>query len=176
LESVCRGNSTVGSNPTLSAMSRTIRGVVYAGPALTSSIEETQRVRTNVLTFVNRIATIDRNRPPMRFEWDENKNRQNFRKHDVRFESAILIFDDQHAFTQRDLNFDEEERWITVGAMEPGSVLFVVHTYLEVAGEEIVRVISARAAESHERKAYEEAYKRSAPRHSRHRGKKRRRH
>jgi hypothetical protein len=26
LESVCRGNSTVGSNPTLSAMYRTVRG------------------------------------------------------------------------------------------------------------------------------------------------------
>ena len=26
----------------------------------------------------------------MRFEWDENKNRQNLRKHDVRFETEFL--------------------------------------------------------------------------------------
>jgi uncharacterized DUF497 family protein len=112
----------------------------------------------------------------MRFEWDENKNRQNLRKHDVGFESAVLIFDDRYAYTQRDLSFSEEERWITVGTMEPGSILFVVHTYAEVEGEEIIRVISARRAESHERKAYEEAYKGPAAGHSRHRGKKRRRH
>jgi uncharacterized DUF497 family protein len=27
----------------------------------------------------------------MRFEWDENKNRRNLIKHDVRFETAILV-------------------------------------------------------------------------------------
>jgi uncharacterized protein (DUF4415 family) len=30
----------------------------------------------------------------MRVEWDEQKNRQDLRKHDVRFETAILVFDD----------------------------------------------------------------------------------
>jgi len=30
----------------------------------------------------------------MRFEWDEHQNQQNLRKHDVRFETAILVFDD----------------------------------------------------------------------------------
>lgn len=67
----------------------------------------------------------------MRFEWDEQKNRQNLRKHDVRFETAILVFDDPYALTQRDLTFEEEERWITVGAIGPGSILLVVHTFYE---------------------------------------------
>ena len=112
----------------------------------------------------------------MRFEWDEQKNRQNLRKHDVRFETAMLVFDDPYALTQRDFTSEDEERWITVGAIGPGSILLVVHTFYEKQGEEIIRVISARAAESHERRAYEEAHKGAEARHPRHRRKKRRRH
>jgi uncharacterized DUF497 family protein len=66
----------------------------------------------------------------MRFIWDENKNRQNLRKHDVRFETAVLVFDDPYAITQRAVT-EDEERWITVGAIGPGSILLVVHTFYE---------------------------------------------
>ena len=44
----------------------------------------------------------------MRFEWDE-KNRLNLRKHDVRFETALLVFEDPNAITQRDVTFEDEE-------------------------------------------------------------------
>jgi len=111
----------------------------------------------------------------MRFIWDENKNRQNLRKHDVRFETAVLVFDDPYAITQRDVT-EDEERWITVGAIGPGSILLVVHTFYEEDEEEVIRVISARAAESHERRAYEEAHKGAEARHPGHRRKKRQRH
>src|SRR6202051_4766191 len=110
----------------------------------------------------------------MRFEWDENKDRLNFRKHDVRFETAILVFDDPYAITQRDRTLYEEERWTTVGAIGPGSILLVIHTFYEEHGEEVIRVISARAAESHERRAYEEAHKGAEARHPSYRRKKRR--
>jgi uncharacterized DUF497 family protein len=112
----------------------------------------------------------------MRFEWDEQKNRQNLRKHDVRFETAVLVFDDPYAITRRDVTFEDEERWITVGAIGPGSILLVVHTFYEEHNEEVIRVISARAAESHERRAYEEAHKRAEARHPSYRRKKRRGH
>src|SRR5260221_14471978 len=112
----------------------------------------------------------------MRSTGNENKNRQNLRKHDVRFETAVLVFDDPYAITQRDVTFEDEERWITIGAIGPGSVLLVVHTFYEEHDEEIIRVISARAAESHERRAYEEAHKGAEARHPSYRGKKRRRH
>ena len=46
----------------------------------------------------------------MRFEWDEVKNRSNFRKHEVRFETARLVFDDPYALTLRDEAGHEEER------------------------------------------------------------------
>lgn len=112
----------------------------------------------------------------MRFGWDENKNRKNLQKHGLRFETAVLVFDDPYAITRRDLSVDEEERWITVGAIGPGSILLVVHTFQENHDEEVVRIISARAAESHEKKAYEEAHKREQTRDRDHRKKKRRRH
>jgi uncharacterized DUF497 family protein len=112
----------------------------------------------------------------MRFTWNENENRQNLRKHDVRFETAVLVFDDPYAITQRDLTFDDEERRITVEAIGPGSILLVVHAFYEKDNEEVIRIISARAAESHERKAYEEAHKGTETRHPSHRRKKRPRH
>ena len=112
----------------------------------------------------------------MRFEWDEPKNQQNLRKHDGRFETAMLVFDDPYALTQGDINCEDEERWITIGAIGPGSILLVVHTFYEKQGEEIIGIISARAAESHERRAYEEGHKGAEERHPRHRRKKRRGH
>jgi uncharacterized protein len=80
----------------------------------------------------------------MRFEWDENNNAQNLRKHDVRFETALLVFDDPYALTQRDVSFDDEERRITLGATGPGSILLLVHAYYENHNEEVIRIISAR--------------------------------
>jgi len=88
-------------------------------------------VRTSVLTFGILIDILSLSPPAMRFAWDENKSRQNLRKHDVRFETAALGFDDPYSITQRDSAFDDEERWITVGAIGPGSVLLVVHTLHE---------------------------------------------
>jgi uncharacterized DUF497 family protein len=115
-------------------------------------------------------------RPATRSEWDDDKSRQNLRKHAVRFETAVLVFDDPYAITQRDSTFDDEERWITVGAVGTGSILLVVHTFYEKHDEEVIRIISARAAESHERKAYEEAHKTAEARHPSYRRKKRRGH
>jgi uncharacterized DUF497 family protein len=109
----------------------------------------------------------------MRFEWDEDKNQRNLLKHDIRFETAVLVFDDPFALSQRDESSDDEERWITLGAIGPGAILLVVHTWFERSGQDVVRIISARAATSHERKAYEEAHQGTKKRHRRHRGKKR---
>ncbi|MGH8101435.1 MAG: BrnT family toxin [Chthoniobacterales bacterium] len=112
----------------------------------------------------------------MRFVWDENKNRQNLRKHDVRFETAILVFDDPFAVSQRDFSVEEEERWTTVGAIAPGAIFLVVHTVYEEHDEEVVRIISARAADSHERQAYAQTHKKSETRHRGHRRQKGRRY
>ena len=106
----------------------------------------------------------------MRFEWDEEKNRKNRSKHGVSFETATLVFDDPYALTKRDAVHEEEERFITLGAIGPGAILLVVHTSFENTGsEEVIRIISARAATSRERKSYEETYPGTKTRNRRHR-------
>jgi uncharacterized DUF497 family protein len=112
----------------------------------------------------------------MRFEWDEAKNQRNLLKHRVGFETAALVFDDPHAITQRDEWSGEEERWITFGSLGHGTILVVVHTLYEAEGEDVTRIISARAAESRERGTYEEAHQGAKTRHRRYRGHERRRH
>ena len=80
----------------------------------------------------------------MLFEWNEEKNRRNFLKHGVRFETATLVFEDPFALTQPDQLSEDEERWFTVGTAERNAVFFVVHTWLDRDGYEITRIISAR--------------------------------
>ncbi len=106
----------------------------------------------------------------MRFEWDEAKNERNLLKHNVRFETAALVFDDPFALTQRDESSDKEERWITFGTIGERTILVVVHTWLEAEGEEVIRIISARTAETRERRTYEEAYQGAKKRYRRPRG------
>ena len=60
----------------------------------------------------------------MRFEWDEDKNRRNFAKHNLTFERASLVFEDSHQLTIQDRIVEGEERWQTLG-MESGMVLLV---------------------------------------------------
>ena len=170
----------MGSNPTLSAISAKLLISLPLNPWCLSPLlypaRMRQTVHTNVLTNAREDRILSQSLRAMRFEWDEQKNRQNLHKHDVRFETAVLVFDDPYAITQRDVTFEDEERWITVGAIGPGSILLVVHTFYEEHDEEVIRVISARAAESHERRAYEEAHKGAEARHPSYRRKKRRGH
>jgi uncharacterized DUF497 family protein len=93
----------------------------------------------------------------MRWTWDEAKNQTNKRNHRLSFGTAQLVFDDPLAASRVDPHPDGD-RWQTVGAV--GSVvLFVVHISPEVdqtTGDAVGRIISARKATSHERRAYEE--------------------
>jgi uncharacterized protein len=73
------------------------------------------------------------------------------------------------ALTQRDESSDDEDRWITLGAIGEQTILVVVDTCFEAEGEEVIRIISARAAESRERRTYEEAHKGAKKRYRRHR-------
>lgn len=73
------------------------------------------------------------------------------------FATAQRVFDDPFAASRRDPDPDEQ-RWVTVGLVG-GVTLLVVHTWPEMdaaGGEEVGRIISARKATPHERKAYEE--------------------
>jgi len=91
----------------------------------------------------------------VRFEWDETKDRENYRKHGVLFDTAALAFDDPGFVMLPDREVDGEERWHTIGRVQGVLVLLVVHTYEEEDEEEIVRIISAREVTAQERRSYE---------------------
>ena len=93
----------------------------------------------------------------MRWVWNAEKNAINKRKHGLSFETAILVFNDPLSASRRDV-YPYEERWQTIGVIG-GVVVLVVHTAPEFdtrTGEERGRIISARKATAHERRAYEE--------------------
>ena len=86
-------------------------------------------------------------------EWDPRKAEANFRKHGVRFAEAEPVFADDDADTISDDESDPDElRHVSIGAGVSGKVLVVVYCY---RGSNI-RIISARQAEAHERRQYEE--------------------
>ena len=93
----------------------------------------------------------------MRFDWDENKNRSNYRKHRVLFETAALVFDDPNFVMLQDREVEGEVRWQTVGRVEGVLLLLVALTLEDEDGEELVRIISAREVTPHERRRYEES-------------------
>ena len=89
--------------------------------------------------------------------WSDHKNRLNREKHGVGFETAELVFDDPHALSRPDLHPDGD-RWQTVGLIGRVTII-VVHTWPEPddeGNEAVGRIISARKATTHERRAYEE--------------------
>lgn len=90
----------------------------------------------------------------MQFEWDPAKARENEKKHGVSFDEAKTVFGDVYALHEYDGPHSwNEERFIIIGVSERRRVLVVV--YVERI-EETFRLISARAAELRERRAYEE--------------------
>ncbi len=94
----------------------------------------------------------------MRFEWDPEKNRANYRKHGIRFEEVQTAFFDDDAIVFDDPDHsDDEERFLLLGLSSSAKVLVVVHC-LRDRGDTI-RIISARKATRTEH----EAYARGAP-------------
>jgi len=92
----------------------------------------------------------------VRVEWDERKNSTNHRKHGVRFELAQEVFDDPLALSKLDRVEAGEERWHTLGIVEGVVLLLVTHTVRDDHGAEVIRIISARKATTHERRHYEQ--------------------
>ena len=99
----------------------------------------------------------------LRYEWDENKNHFNQRKHDgISFELASLVFEDEHCLVYPDRIDNEtgERRWHAIGSVQIdralSALLLVVHVYRETRhGEEIIRILSARAAEKRDIRRYQ---------------------
>mgnify|MGYP001170009677 CR=1 FL=1 len=96
------------------------------------------------------------------FEWDPDKAAANRRKHGVSFEIAVRVFADPLALTQQLGLEGDEHRWQTLGLVEGQVLLLVAHTVWEEPDEmgevavEVIRIISARAADRKERCRYEQ--------------------
>lgn len=89
----------------------------------------------------------------MKFEWDPAKARSNLRKHRVGIEEAARVFLDPNRIETFDGQNDYgEDRWKTVGLVEP-ALLTVVYT-IRSADDETIRLISARKADSYEQTQY----------------------
>ncbi|HEV2646135.1 MAG TPA: BrnT family toxin [Acidobacteriaceae bacterium] len=91
----------------------------------------------------------------MRFDWDESKDKSNFRKHGIHFGIAVRVFDDPEYVMEQDREVDDEERWQTIGWAGEVLLLLMAHTVEDDDDELVVRIISARKATAKERKRYE---------------------
>lgn len=94
----------------------------------------------------------------LKFEWDVHKATSNERKHRVTFEEASTVLSDFLSITIPDpLHPGNEERFVTIGQSDRRRMLVVVHT----EKGDVIRLISARLTNAHERKKYEENYGKS---------------
>src|SRR5262245_23281017 len=90
---------------------------------------------------------------PLRFEWDLRKASANARKHGVTFEEAISVFEVEHAILIDDPDHSEDEdRFVLLGLSSSLRLLVVSHCYRE--SDEVIRLISARKADSLESRRY----------------------
>jgi uncharacterized DUF497 family protein len=87
----------------------------------------------------------------MDFEWDSAKERANRKKHGVDFRTAAKVFLDPYVIEFDDRDATGEPRFSAIGLVD-GRMLFVVYTMRD----DVVRIISARGAEPHEKRKYHE--------------------
>jgi uncharacterized DUF497 family protein len=89
----------------------------------------------------------------IQFQWDQNKNLENIKKHRISFEEAKTVFFDENARLISDPEHSiNEERFIILGISNKLRILIVIHAYK--GNDEIIRIISARKATKSESKYY----------------------
>lgn len=85
----------------------------------------------------------------LKFEWDENKNLLNQKKHGISFEAAAFVFNDEHYVEMYDeCHSIYEDRYLAIGMV--GDMLCVTFT----ERREKIRIISARLATKREVEIY----------------------
>jgi uncharacterized protein len=87
------------------------------------------------------------------FRWDAHKAASNLKKHGIDFHEAATVLNDTLSTTFPDEKHSSfEPRFVTVGMSSRDRILVVVQT----EHDNMIRIISARRATSHERRFYEE--------------------
>lgn len=87
----------------------------------------------------------------VRFTWDSRKAASNLKKHGVSFAEAATAFDDELGAYYPDTL--HEDRLILIGYSRRHRLLYVVHAEVR---QDVIRIISARRATSHEQAHYKE--------------------
>jgi uncharacterized DUF497 family protein len=92
-----------------------------------------------------------------RFEWEEDKNILNKENHGFYFEQVLEVFDDPFILETYDSenSSQTEDRLKAIASFERRSYFFLSYT---MKGER-TRIITARLAEPHERRYYDEHFK-----------------
>lgn len=92
----------------------------------------------------------------MGFVWDPNKDQLNRKKHEgLDFETAKLVFEDPNVVLEMDrIEESGEERWHAIGMVKE-ALLLVAHVYrTSDNNEQVIRIFSARKANSRECRKY----------------------
>ncbi|MCL2168441.1 MAG: BrnT family toxin [Defluviitaleaceae bacterium] len=80
-----------------------------------------------------------------KFEWDKEKAKANKSKHNITFEEAETVFEDENGlYLYDEIHATDEERFMLIGLDTYLRELTVVYCYRN--GEGIIRIISARKA------------------------------
>ena len=69
----------------------------------------------------------------MRFEWDENKNQANIKKHGIDFETASEAFSDPKSITRFDRTVGTESRFHLIGKVRGILIIYLRAASIEVS-------------------------------------------
>ena len=89
----------------------------------------------------------------LRFDWDDRKAAANVAKHGISFDEAVTAFGNEGGLLLADPDHsDDEDRFILMGLSSRLLVPVVVHCYQQ--SDALIRIISSRKADRHERDDY----------------------
>jgi len=90
----------------------------------------------------------------IRFEWNDDKDRSNQKKHGLAFAEALQLFQGSRKYLEvfDTAHSDAEDRFIAIGEIDLGIVV-VIHTEPD---EGLIRIIGARFATRREQERYRE--------------------
>lgn len=87
------------------------------------------------------------------FDWNENKNQINIKKHGIGFDEASSVFYDEKAILFDDpIHSEYEDRFLLLGVSNNANICMVCHCYRE--SDTVIRIISARRATKKEAYRY----------------------
>lgn len=93
------------------------------------------------------------------FQWDKGNIDKSYQKHGITPNEAEEVFLDRNLGIEKDIKHQEiEERYIAIGKIVSGRILFVVFTLRKNK----IRIISARSANEKERRKYEASIKKDS--------------